>query len=493
MPQISNTDVLICGGGAAGLTLGIELARRGVDFRLVEKLDGPFPGSRGKGTQPRTQEVFEDLGILDRIVSVVGFTPPPVRQYRADGSFTEGPPGGVVREPPAPAEPYHPGAIVSPQFVTEPAMRERLAELGHRVEFGRELTGFEQDGEGVTARIAGAGGEETVRARYLVGTDGGRSFVRSALDVGFPGESLGVRSLVADTFLVGLDSDALHHFSGFGADQWLAIAPLRGTGIFQLQGPVPLEGDIDLSIEALQKMVVTRTGRNDILIRSVRWASAYAASARFADHFQVGRVFIAEDAAHSHSATGAQGLNTSVQDAYNFGWKLAAVLGGAPDALLATYEEERRPIAASVLHLSTKILREATLRRGREVHQMDLGYFDSSLALETPERRDGLRAGARAPDAPIRGAAGQPNRLFHGPHWTLLGYEADRGSAIAPRPGLRIHVVGGPHGDIIDDGGHMRDAYGLSPGDWVLAGPAGRLRGGHRLGGRSLGPRPLSG
>jgi 2-polyprenyl-6-methoxyphenol hydroxylase-like FAD-dependent oxidoreductase len=103
MPQISNTDVLICGGGAAGLTLGIELARRGVDFRLVEKLDGPFPGSRGKGTQPRTQEVFEDLGILDRIVSVVGFTPPPVRQYRADGSFTEGPPGAwcgnLLRQP----------------------------------------------------------------------------------------------------------------------------------------------------------------------------------------------------------------------------------------------------------------------------------------------------------------------------------------------------------------------------------------------------------
>src|SRR6202030_4610535 len=96
MPQFSSIDVLICGAGPAGLTLAIELARRGVDFRLVDMLDKPFPGSRGKGTQPRTQEVFEDLGILDRIVSVVGVTPPPVRQYRAGGSFTEGPPGGVV-------------------------------------------------------------------------------------------------------------------------------------------------------------------------------------------------------------------------------------------------------------------------------------------------------------------------------------------------------------------------------------------------------------
>jgi 2-polyprenyl-6-methoxyphenol hydroxylase-like FAD-dependent oxidoreductase len=470
--DIFNTDILICGAGAAGLTLAIELARRGVDFRLVEKLKEPFHGSRGKGTQPRTQEVYEDLGILDRIISVVGRVVPLVREYRADGSITEVQRAGA--EKPTPAEPYR-ATIVSPQFVTEPAMRERLAEWGRHAEFGRELKGFEQDAAGVTARIAGAGGEETVRARYLVGTDGGRSFVRGALDVGFPGESLGVRFFVADTILEGLDSDFWHQFNILGSDQWLVVAPLTGTGIFQLQGPIPLEGDVDLSAEALQKMVATRSGRNDILIRSVRWASAYATSARLADHFKIGRVFLAGDAAHTHSATGAQGLNTSVQDAYNLGWKLAAVVGGAPDALLATYEEERRPIAASVLGLSTRLLREATSRRGREVHQLDLGYFESSLALEKPERHDGLRAGARAPDAPICGAAGQPTRLFNlsrGAHWTLLGYETDRRSPIAPRPGLRIHFVG-PRGDIIDDGGHVRDAYGLSPGDWVLVRPDG--------------------
>ncbi|MEA3020137.1 MAG: hypothetical protein QOI47_1661 [Actinomycetota bacterium] len=474
MPQDFNTDVVICGAGPAGLTLAIELARRGVDFRLVEMLEQPFRGSRGKGTQPRTQEVFEDLGILDRIVSVVGRSVLPVRRYAADGSFTDVQMGGT--EQPSPAEPYR-SAIVSPQFVTEPAMRERLAELGRHAEFGREVKGFEQDAEGLTVRIAGADGEETVRARFLVGADGGHSFVRHALDVGFPGEPLGVRFFVADTILEGLDRDAWHMFNDWGSDTWLVIAPLTGTEIFQLQGIIPPEGDVDLSAEALEKMVATRTGRDDILIRSVRWASVYATSARLADHFQVGRVFLAGDASHTHPPTGAQGLNTSVQDAYNLGWKLAAVLGGAPEALLATYEEERRSIAADVLGLSTKLLREETQRRGREVHQLDLGYFESPLALEKPERGDGIRAGARAPDAPVRSASGQPTRLFnlfHGPHWTLLGCEVEPGSAPAPRPGLRIHIVG-PRGDIIDDGGHVRDAYGLSPGDWVLVRPDGYI------------------
>jgi hypothetical protein len=113
------------------------------------------------------------------------------------------------------------------------------------------------------------------------------------------------------------------------------------------------------------------------------------------------------------------------------------------------------------------------MRRGRETRQLDLGYPGTSLALQTCERTR-VRAGDRAPDAPVRGAAGQPTRLFslfRGPHWTLLGCEADR-AAVAPRPGLRIHVVG-PSGDVVDAGGHIRDAYGLSPGDWVLVRPDG--------------------
>jgi hypothetical protein len=240
-----------------------------------------------------------------------------------------------------------------------------------------------------------------------------------------------------------------------------------------------LDGEIDLSAEGLTAMIVSRTGRSDVRIHSVPWASIYNMNARLADRFRVGRVFLAGDAAHVHPPTGGQGLNTSVQDSYNLGWKLAAVLGGAPEALLATYEAERRPIAAGMLGLSTKLLDELKkrggMRRGRETQQLDLGYADSPLSLETPQRTAGLRAGHRAPDSPIRGAAGAPTRLFklyQGTHWTLLGYEVDRLTAVSPRPGLRIHTIGA-RGDIVDEGGHIRDTYGLQPGDWVLIRPDG--------------------
>jgi 2-polyprenyl-6-methoxyphenol hydroxylase-like FAD-dependent oxidoreductase len=464
MQQLT-TDVLICGAGAAGLSLAIDLARRGVDFRLIEKADEPFHGSRGKGIQPRSLEIFEDYGIVDRLFATGG-PYPPIREYRPDGSFADS--GFAEGAAATPTEPYN-APLMVPQFLAERVMRERLAELGHRVAFRQELTGFAQDDAGVTAQV----GDAAVRARYLVGADGGRSFVRHALGVDFPGKTLGVRAIVADVVLEGIGRDAWHRF-GSEMGQ-IMLCPLAGTELFQVQGPVPQEGDVDLSADALTALVRKRTGR-DIMVRAVTWASAYSMNARLADRYQVGRVFLAGDAAHTHPPTGGQGLNTSVQDSYNLGWKLAAVLRGAPQKLLATYEAERRPIAAGMLGLATRLLDEVkrgAMRRDRATRQIDLGYPDSSLALHM-RSGEGAQAGDRAPDAPVRGAGGQPTRLFslfRGPHWTLLGCEADR-AAVAPRPGLHVHIIG-RRGDIEDDGGHFRDAYGVSPGDWVLVRPDG--------------------
>jgi 2-polyprenyl-6-methoxyphenol hydroxylase-like FAD-dependent oxidoreductase len=470
------TDVLICGAGAAGLTLAIDLARRGVAFHLIDKIDAPFQGARGKAIQPRSQEVFDDLGIVDRVVAAGG-PYPPQRSYRDDGSYQESP--IMEHRDPTPNEPYA-IAIMVPQFLTEAAMRERLAEFGQAPQYAVELKEFVEDGDGVSARISGPGGDYSLRARYLVGADGGGSLVRRALDIGFPGQSLDIRAIVADVAMEGLDRDAWHRFND-GTPNQISLCPLRGTDLFQLQAVIPLEGDIDVSTEGLAVMVRRRTGRNDIRIGAVLWVSAYNMHARLADRFRVGRVFLAGDAAHIHPPTGGQGLNTSLQDAYNLGWKLAAVLSGAPDTLLQSYEDERRPIAAAMLRLSTKLLDELKkpggMRRGRETQQLDLGYAESPLALERPPRTSGVRAGQRAPDAPIRGAAGVPTRLFKlflGPHWTLLGYEVDRLTAPGPRTGLHIHTLG-PRGDIIDEGGHIRDGYGLEPGTWVLVRPDGYI------------------
>lgn len=465
--------VLICGAGAAGLTLAVDLARRGVSFRLIEKMPGPFAGSRGKGIQPRTLEIFEDFGIVDRLAAVGGAYPAE-RRYLSDGSHTDK--RVMEQHPPTPAEPYQEPLMV-PQFLTEGVLRERLAELGYQPDYGCELVGFEQDQDGVTVHLRGAAVEETLRVRWLVGADGGRSFVRHALAIEFPGKTLGVRAIVADVTLDGLSRDFWHRFNEGDMSKQISFCPLAGTSLFQIQGPVALEGEVDLTVAGLNAMITERTGRNDIMVQSVSWASAYGMNARLAQRYRAGSVFLMGDAAHIHPPTGGQGLNTSVQDAYNLGWKLAAVSSGAPEVLLDSYEEERQPVAAAMLGLSTRLLeaqKRGEMQRGREVHQLDIGYRESTLAVGTLQRGDYPIAGDRAPDARILGAGGQPTRLFNllcGPHWTLLGYRVDR-AAVPARSGLHIHVFGG---ELLDDQGLFREAYGVSDGDWVLVRPDGYI------------------
>ncbi|GAA3043353.1 hypothetical protein GCM10010448_27720 [Streptomyces glomeratus] len=174
-----------------------------------------------------------------------------------------------------------------------------------------------------------------------------------------------------------------------------------------------------------------------------------APAGRPGNRFREGRVFLAGDAAHVHSPAGGQGLNTSVQDAYNLGWKLGAVVrNGAPPSLLDTYEEERRPIAADMLGLSTSVHRGET-RRGEATHQLGLGYRTSSLTEETRGAPGPVRAGDRAPDGTVKGV-----RLFdafRGPHWTLLTADTDAaqgyGAGGVSDPPGRLRGVGGRHAD----------------------------------------------
>ncbi|MGW4592084.1 FAD-dependent monooxygenase [Amycolatopsis thermoflava] len=406
-------DVLIAGAGPAGLALAIDLARRGIGVRIVDKATEFFRGSRGDGLQPRTLEVFDDLGVVDAVLAA-GREMPAFRVH-LDGEYVMERRMGERREP-TPDVPYPNGWVLG-QSQTEGILRDRLAEFGMRVELGAELTGFTQDGTGVTAELSTG---ETVRADYLVGADGGRSFVRKALGIEFEGvtdESF--RMLLGD---VEADLDP-----GFG--YWFAraadpgsgvmMSPLPGIGLFQFGAPLG-EADAEPTAETLQSIL---DGLNaGVRLGKLAWSTVWRPNVRLAKRFREGRVFLIGDAAHVHPPTGGQGLNTSVQDAYNLGWKLA---DGSPE-LLDSYETERRAVAERVLGISSELLRrhlagdERAHERGADTQQLDISYRVSD--------EPGLAVGDRAPDAPVLDDSGAKVRLFdlfRGPHATRLIFDGD--------------------------------------------------------------------
>ncbi|MBR8643437.1 FAD-dependent oxidoreductase [Streptomyces tuirus] len=430
-----DTDVLVVGAGPTGLALGIDLARRGVAALVAERAGTLFPGSRGKGIQPRTMEVFDDLGVLDAIRGAGG--PYPVgmiwQDGRRAGEHRMFDPAEASEDAPY-AEPW-----MVPQWRTQEILRERLEELGGAVAFGREVVALTQDADGVRAGFASG---ETVTARYAVAADGGRSTVRRLLGIGMRGETVDPNpTLVADVRISGLDRDNWHIFPpGGDGDGFLAICPLTGTEDFQLVARFPDGTAPDLSLEGVRKVVAARSHLAPEVVTELCWASDFRPRAALADRFRSGRVLLAGDAAHVHSPAGGQGLNTSVQDAYNLGWKLGAVLrDGADPGLLDSYEEERRPVAADVLGLSTSVHRGET-RRGEATRQLGVGYRESSLTHETRTAPGPLRAGDRAPDGTVE--AVRLFDAFRGPHWTLLALgDADAKDLDL---GARIPVVRGP-------------------------------------------------
>src|SRR6202012_21425 len=181
-PEQAGPTALIAGAGPTGLTLAVQLPDNAVSFRLIEAAPGPQPGSRGKGIQPRTLEVFGDLGLVDRELAHGRLAMPMVR-IAPDGQLTRG--GGEPEElKNRPDIPYT-TSLITPEWRTEEALRLRLAELGGSVEFGTTLDRFQQTGEGVSAVLVTEGQSETVTARWLVGCDGGHSAVRRQAGIEF--------------------------------------------------------------------------------------------------------------------------------------------------------------------------------------------------------------------------------------------------------------------------------------------------------------------
>lgn len=417
------THVAIAGAGPTGLTLAIDLARRSVPIRIFEASAKPFEGSRGKGIQPRTLEIFEDLGVISEILAA-GALYPKLRTHFGPFSIRAGSLGTTL---PATEEIPYPNLWMVPQSRTESILRDRLRTFGVEVEFGKSLTAFTQNEAGVNVTLSTG---EVIDARYLAGCDGGRSTVRKTLGLELEGETIDEPlMLVADVEIEGLDRTDWHLWP-LAKGGVIALCPLPNTSLFQFTAKASAASDIEGTI-------LRATGHK---VLRIAWSSTYQPAVRMVNRYRVGRVFLAGDAAHVHPPTGGQGLNTGVQDAYNLGWKLAS---GGPESLLDTYESERLPIAAAVLGLSKRLLKTRSIKRGDATNQLALHYRSSPLSTGAPLGK--LHPGDRMPDARLADGT----RLFdhmRGPHG--FEYTTPEGTKILIRPDGYIASIGPDHAEV---------------------------------------------
>ncbi|MEE1781568.1 FAD-dependent monooxygenase [Streptomyces sp. SP17BM10] len=477
---IQTTEVLVVGAGPVGLALAVGLARAGVDCRIVER-DPDFRdrGVRGKGVNPRTLEVLDDLGAAEGILAR-GLLNPKVRTYQGGQVVHEVDPAAA--NTPTPDRPYA-GMVLLAQHHTEAVLRDRLAEHGGKVELGTELVDCVPDGDGVLATLRRDCGPLRIRARHVVGCDGGRSTVRKLAGIPFLGETWEEeRFIMASMRIDGLAPDRMHIWNDvrFGAGA-LAIVPLCRDDMWAVHAAVTPDGDGALpapTLDTFRRVFAERAGLPGVTLHDPTWASTWRPTVRMVERYRSGRILLAGDAAHCHSAAGGQGMNTGIQDAHNLAWKLAATLRGAPGTLLDSYEAERLPVARAVLTATSAQHRtlfadggaraladqfvDLTATAGGDFTGLSVGYRGGPLGRDLDDTT-GIRAGDRAPDAPCRTADG-PTRLFdlfRGPHFTLLRFTDRPGPALLPPlPGLRETAVQDPDG-------HARRAYGL-PGDAVV-------------------------
>ncbi len=325
--------VIIAGGGPAGLMLAGELALAGVDVAIVERRENQdLVGRRAGGLHARTIEVFDQRGIAER--------------FLAQGQVAQVAGFNMVRLDISDFPSRHPYGLALTQNHIEHILAAWVGELGVTVYRGREVTGFAQDATGVDVLLDSAA---TLRAQYLVGCDGGRSLIRKAAGIDFPGWDPTMSWLIAqvettETPKLGFHKDALGIH---------AIGPLENghtMGIVLTERQVGSGGEPTMAEVSAALIAVYGT---DFGAHSPTWLSRFTDMARQAAAYRNKRILLAGDAAHVHPPMGGQGLNIGVQDAVNLGWKLAQVVKGtSPDSLLDTYHAERHPVAARVLRNS---------------------------------------------------------------------------------------------------------------------------------------------
>ncbi|WP_147944489.1 MULTISPECIES: FAD-dependent monooxygenase [Microbispora] len=353
------TDVVIAGAGPNGLMLACELSLAGVRPIVLERLNGQAKEDRANGLVGQVVRVLDRRGLYERLS---GSTEPPRPS-----------PGFVFGAIPLDLGRLDDNSLYTlqvPQKRLEQILEERARELGVEIRRGHELTGLSQDEDGVTAEIAAPEGPYRLRARYLVGADGGRSVTRKLCDIGFPGVTrddsvsrtahVTVPAELIDPATGGLNVPGygpippfMHHRTEHGM---FAFAPFPTKTLVSTTEWHGDGGDQPMSLDELRESARRVLGGADLPFGPPEGAGPHllrrlnGGNTRLAERFRDGRVLLLGDAAHVHSAIGGPGLNLGLQDAVNLGWKLAAeIRGWAPPGLLDTYETERRPAAERVV------------------------------------------------------------------------------------------------------------------------------------------------
>ncbi|MFC7844365.1 FAD-dependent monooxygenase [Streptomyces sp. NPDC001046] len=396
-----DADVVIAGAGPTGLMLACELRLAGVDVVVAERLEERTGESRAGGIHSRTLEVLDQRGVLDRFLAEGELQPV--------GHFS-----GLYLDFDE-SESRHPYPLMILQSAVERLLEEWATELGVRVRWSSPVTGLRQDDEGVTVELGTEGAQSAaLRARYLVGCDGGRSTVRKLAGIDFPGTEPTMTALIGDVELPDLPEDYVWIRRRPAGDySAIAFEPGWYRVITSEYDRVP-DRDEPVTFEQVRESLI-RVAGTDFGMREPRWVSRFTDAARQAARYRAGRVLLAGDAAHIHFPAGGQGLNTGVQDAVNLGWKLASVVRGqAPQSLLDSYHAERHPVGERVLH-NTRA-QSALVRPGPQTDALrevfgSLMVFDdvnrhlrhmlNALDVRYPVGGDHPLEGRRVPDADL--------------------------------------------------------------------------------------------
>ncbi|ROO84985.1 2-polyprenyl-6-methoxyphenol hydroxylase-like FAD-dependent oxidoreductase [Actinocorallia herbida] len=329
-------DVVIAGCGPTGAMLAAELRLHDVRVLVVEKETEPASFARIVSLHMRSLELMAMRGLLDRLLER--------GRRRPVGGII----AGIAKPAPAGLDSAYAYLLGIPQPLIERLLETHAIELGAQVRRGRSVTGLTQDEEGVTVELSDG---ERLRSRYLVGCDGARSTVRKLLGVGFPGEPSRNDTLMGEMAVGVPQEEIAAKVAEIGRTERRFWLRPFGEGVYSVVVPTAEVSDRaePPTLEDFRRELRAVAG-TDFGVHSPRWMSRFGDATRLAERYRVGRVLLAGDAAHIHPPTGGQGLNLGVQDAVNLGWKLAAQIHGrAPEALLDTYQAERRPVAADVL------------------------------------------------------------------------------------------------------------------------------------------------